>query len=108
MPCCAHTPSAMPSSTPGFCAGSSFAHAATIGCVRSMKPSMSMPAAAAGPSPKLESAEKRPPMLGTPGRMAAKCSRLALVSKALPGSVIAMKRAPASLSPSRSRSFARK
>ena len=53
------------------------------------------PMAAAGTMPKWESAEKRPPTLGSPWKTFRKPSRWACLSRSVPGSVMATKRLPA-------------
>ena len=57
---------------------------------------MSRPMIAAGTMPKFDRAEYRPPMLGTPKNMRRKPSLSAMCCSFEPGSVMAMKRFPAS------------
>ena len=67
---------------------------------RSISPT-STPASAAGTRPKFESAEYRPPICGSPGKIRRTLRRVASFSRAEPGSVMTTKRSPA-LAPSSS------
>ena len=72
-PSFAAVPRMIPSTTPGFSStGTQEAHASTISSVRSRKLTGSTPINEAGTNPKLESAEYRPPILGTPWKMCRK------------------------------------
>ena len=66
-------------------------HARSACAARSISSAMSIPTSAAGNKPKIESAEYRPPTLGSPGKIASHPSRCACASNSEPGSVIATK-----------------
>ena len=99
-PAFAAVPSTIPSITLGFFStGTEAAHACTISSARSRNLGTSRPIAAAGTIPKLESAEYRPPIVGSPWKMYRNLSVSASFSSFDPGSVTAIKRLPAFSAP---------
>ncbi len=100
-PTFAAAPRIAPSSRPGFSpSGVAGPQSAAISAPRSSSALASIPTSAAGTIPKSESAEKRPPTLGTPWKTRRKPFARATPSIAEPGSVIATKRSPAFDAPS--------
>ena len=86
------SPSCRPSSRPGL--PSTPWQASAISTARERNRSISTPIRAAGTMPKGESAEKRPPIVGSPASTPRKPRSRASCSRALPGSVTAAKRLP--------------
>ena len=107
-PAAAAAASVNPSNAPEFSrTGAPASHAARIAPALAASRSTSSPIAAAGSSPKFESAENRPPMDGMPWNTCLNRSARAIWSNCEPGSVMATKRAAAS-PPSSVRARARK
>ena len=89
----AAAPSTTPRTSPGLSSpGRSAAQASAMTSARSSRRGTLTPMAAAGTMPKWESAEKRPPTLGSPWKTFRKPSRWACLSRSVPGSVMATKR----------------
>ncbi|OQC27488.1 MAG: hypothetical protein BWX71_01343 [Deltaproteobacteria bacterium ADurb.Bin072] len=102
LPARLRTPRAVPSLAPSLAPKSE-----TSGCLqesamamaRSRSRAASMPRSAPGTRPKTESAEKRPPMVGSPANTFLNAHRRAVSFRGLPGSVMATKCSPASSRP---------
>ena len=78
----------------------SWEHMRSISAARATMSRTSRPHRAAGTRPKTDSAEKRPPTVGSPRNTPRKERSRASLSRSLPGSVMATKCLPASCSPS--------